>query len=506
MQAWLQECVPSFSADRKRLARACREADALDAKGIWAAVFDADLPPSGRHPSCPRVLFGKGPLDRSHPWVAVFNSRKGKGPQPEAPWLQALRALLRESAPQHVGFASSLGTLTYDLVTAHAQRAGAPLLLLLPTAVEDLCTGISANSPFPIHALDFPFIVMSCLTRAVHCSKATRMACRDRLLASLADLHWVLEIRAGGNMEAVLNAQQAHRPRVQWVLKSTGPAAATDGSIHLMGRFPRWSRGFSLESAFGGASPNPKSSSGAFLPVLPAPRHGPLPNEAPPYVGLSCPPHPGTAAVSAGTSMIRRLDEIHWDRYLYHYTRSRPGPWPGQEDRDYLLSLLDNAPLAGHTAVHALIRILKEHRIRGSSRLVRGNDAVVSFTSRSPQEIGKMRQWNPALIRWTFAPYGLALSRKILKDFGARPAVYAQSDIYHRLPHAERFRFQRHEPPRCSWKHEREWRFPHDLSLEGISMEDYFVFVPTYEDLLELEFHLEALPLVAVIPLQGLQP
>ena len=46
----------------------------------------------------------------------------------------------------------------------------------------------------------------------------------------------------------------------------------------------------------------------------------------------------------------------------------------------------------------------------------------------------------------------------------------------------------------------------HDLSLEGISMEDYFVFVPTYEDVLELKFHLEALPPVAVIPLQGLQP
>jgi hypothetical protein len=203
--------------------------------------------------------------------------------------------------------------------------------------------------------------------------------------------------------------------------------------------------------------------------------------------------------------MIRRLDEIRWERYLYHYTRSCPGPWLGEEDRDYLLSLLDNSPLAGHTALHALIRILKERRVRGSSRLVRGNDAVVSFSSRSPQEIGKMRQWNPALIRWTFEPYGLALSRKLLKNFGARPAVYAKSETYHRLPHAERFRFQRHEPPRCSWKHEREWRLPHDLSLEGISREDYFVFIPTYEDVLELEFHLAALPLVAVIPLKGLQ-
>ncbi|WP_244085356.1 hypothetical protein, partial [Desulforhabdus sp. TSK] len=276
LQAWLQECVPSFSADRKHLARACRESDALDAKGIWAAVFDADLPPSGHHPSCPQVLFGKGPLDRSHPWVAVFNSRKRKGPQPEAPWLQALRSLLRYSDPERKGFASSLGTLTYDLITAHAQRAGAPLLLLLPTAMEDLCTGRSENSPVPLHAFHFPPTVMTCLTRAVHCPKATRMACRDRLLASLADLHWVLEIRAGGNMEAVLNAQQAHRLRVQWVLTAGRTAAATDGSVHLTDRFPRWSREFSLESTFDDSAPNPKFCPAASLPTIPAPRLGSL--------------------------------------------------------------------------------------------------------------------------------------------------------------------------------------------------------------------------------------
>ena len=33
--------------------------------------------------------------------------------------------------------------------------------------------------------------------------------------------------------------------------------------------------------------------------------------------------------------------EIKWEDYLYHYTRSCPGPWPGQSYRLYLESLFD---------------------------------------------------------------------------------------------------------------------------------------------------------------------
>ena len=110
-----------------------------------------------------------------------------------------------------------------------------------------------------------------------------------------------------------------------------------------------------------------------------------------------------------------------------------------------------------------------------------------------------MRRWNPALIRWTFEPYGLAVRRKVLRKLGAKPAVYGASTVYEKLRPEERFRFQLHEPPRCSWKIEREWRQPYDLELTEIGLEDAFAFVPTGCDVQAMEKEIGCpLPLVVV--------
>jgi len=71
-------------------------------------------------------------------------------------------------------------------------------------------------------------------------------------------------------------------------------------------------------------------------------------------------------------------------RYLIHYTRACPGPWPGQKIMDYCRSLVRGDKDSMHTAFDTLMRIIRERRIRGGARLTRGNCPVVSFTECAP--------------------------------------------------------------------------------------------------------------------------
>jgi hypothetical protein len=130
-----------------------------------------------------------------------------------------------------------------------------------------------------------------------------------------------------------------------------------------------------------------------------------------------------------------------------------------------------------------------------------GNQGVVSWTSRPPQELDAIRHWNTALIRWTFEPYGLAVKRSVLRRLGASPAIYAASEVYENLPQRERFRFQVHDPPRCSWKNEREWRLPGDLKLSDLAPDDAFLFMPALAD--AEEFKDAAAAVLPIVVLSG---
>jgi hypothetical protein len=401
---------------------------------------------------CPAVYFLKGSIRRDIPWVAVFNSRKSRGVLPNDGWLNALRFSLTQLAEQGGGIASSLGTLTYDLATALAQRSRSPLILAAASAFEEIIDG----KGFPFGLEDCcPELVLTCSTRAIRCSRPTRMVCRDRTLAFLADLHLVLEIRSDGNLRDILESQQARQPRRQWVFLPRARNAGNEGNCALLRKFPEWSHSISIGDPGPGET---ERASGSY-----------------------------SLSLSSMSSTFRAADGIRFEDYLYHYVRACPGPWPGQAHRDYLLSLLDGDPLSGHTALDTLIRIILEGRIRAGSKLVRGDRAVVSWTSRPPFELESIRKWNPALIRWTFEPFGIGVSRKELRKRGVMPTIYARPEVYERLRPTERFRFQRHESELCSWKHEREWRLPEDLDLRTVPRDQGFVFVPGRKDLERLE-------------------
>ncbi|MBM3302703.1 MAG: hypothetical protein FJY85_22475 [Deltaproteobacteria bacterium] len=163
--------------------------------------------------------------------------------------------------------------------------------------------------------------------------------------------------------------------------------------------------------------------------------------------------------------------------FLVHYTRSCPGPWPGQTIAEYCRSLVDGCENSAHTAFHTLHRILTERLIRGSNRLTRGPERVVSFTECLPGELNRLIKWHRGLIRWSFEPYGIAIRRKLLWILGASQVVYGDEELYLRLPQDDKYRFQLLKSGGSDWSREKEWRLIGDLNLKDVAKENFIVLV-----------------------------
>ena len=350
---------------------------------------------------CPTVLFCKGRLDFDLPLLAVFNSRKPRLVSPHSNWLEALRSCFLSLDPGEIALAGSTGTLTYDLVCAHAMRSGISQLLVAPgpllNAHRELLERYGDESTDRIPLL-------SCMLDSGSCSKRQAQVCRDRILGVVAHVHLVLEIRSSGNLSAVVEEIQAKSPRPQFVFDPEETSSSNAGNRMLLTKFPEHARGFKLPGSRDLPSRNPARTHRT------ANKNSLRPSES----GLR----------PLGFEYASRHDDIIWGDYLYHYTRACAGPWPGETCREYLLNLLDESPLSGHSALETLIRILQEGFVRAGSKMVRCKDDVISWSSHPPGELFEMRKWNRGLARWTVEPYGIAVRRDILRSLGAKPAIY----------------------------------------------------------------------------------
>jgi len=312
------------------------------------------------------------------------------------------------------------------------------------------------------------------------CSKRQAQVCRDRILGALAHIHLVLEIRSRGNLSAVLEEIQAKSPRLQFVFDPEETNSSNAGNRSLLTKFSEHAHGFKLPGSQDLPSPNPVQT------------YGPANKNAPRSSKWRSRPR--------GLFYSSRLDQIIWGNYLYHYTRASAGPWPGETYREYLLNLLDERPLSGHSALDTLIRILQEGLVRAGSKMVRSQAEVSSWSSHRPGELFEMGKWNRGLARWTVEPYGIAVRRDILRSLGAKPAIYGGERVYSRIAESERYRFQlSRTAPSGSWRHEREWRVRGGLALDKIESHGGFVFVPAKEEKEELCGHINSgLPIVVL--------
>ncbi len=506
---WLAECLNGGVAvreDRRDWVRekAAREGIAAPSRAsAWTKIFDdaerrasewaragvrvarwVDGPPLLTGDCSPRVLFLMGNMPLHRPWVAIFNSRKPRIASPDVRWLKVLRGVLGHisSRPENreIGFASSRGTMTYDLVSAHARFSHAPLLEILPSPVEEMIASAQGDS---IEAPNAHSLLLTCRTKATACSRRQAMVCRDGLLARVADLHVIIELRRGGNLLNALEEEHRLRPRAKWIFLSSGERAEAEGNSRLVEAFPESSTSFSE----------------ADIPAI----HPPDKTRPPSSVKAG---HPETSRQPSLKSS--EGGSPAWSAFLYHYTRACPGPWPGENRDDYMRSLLEDNPHSGHTALDALVRITTEGKIRASARVIRGSIPVVSWTSRSPLELGAIRRWNRALIRWTFEPYGIAVRRARLLRCGAKPVIYAPEEYFGKIKPSERCRLHPEGPSRRSWKVEKEWRLAGDFDLRRLAPGDGFLFAPTSEDAerLEREVRGHADCMLPVLALSSLLP
>jgi hypothetical protein len=183
---------------------------------------------------------------------------------------------------------------------------------------------------------------------------------------------------------------------------------------------------------------------------------------------------------------------VDWTKYLFHYTRSSRGPLLGESKEDYIRKLISKHPLASHEALDVLIHVAREGSLEASSGspgkpVVRGRFKVVCWTAVPPKEISLFRRWNRSLARWTVEPYGIAVLKSLLKKLGAKPVCYLPEYAFDMLPEAERYRFQKHGPPRVNWKVEREWRIPFSVKIDRLGASEAFWFVPTYDDAIKFQ-------------------
>ncbi|MEJ5348265.1 MAG: hypothetical protein WHS46_06215 [Desulfosoma sp.] len=401
--------------------------------------------------SCPKYLFAWGtPPEPNITLCAAFNSRKGKNTHGQDPWVLALRQVFEHMAKHPVGWVSSYQTPVYDLTSCWAQLYRKPLVLV---AVPSRTRPVFQEwiSYFPDLK---PSWVLSCLPGRAACSPSRYVVCRDRLVAAIAQHFFVLAVRAQGNLAEVLWDELSFHPKHTWVFPCSKVSSETEGNRKILDSFPHCTQAWPQPSKSGVSTPKPM--------------HTPITRRS-----------------------LSKPSSLQKEALLFHYTRSCPGPWPGQSRCAWAEDLLKAKPWADHTALDTLWHILSEGRVRASGRLIRHGIPVVSWTRVAPGDLSKLIRWNPALIRWTFEPYGIAVTKQVLQELGAKPVIYAREEDYAKISAKDRFRFQLHQPGRISWKREREWRLPADLFLDELDPETWWAFVPSHEEACRLQENLE---------------
>ncbi|HPM85147.1 MAG TPA: hypothetical protein PLF81_30805 [Candidatus Anammoximicrobium sp.] len=170
--------------------------------------------------------------------------------------------------------------------------------------------------------------------------------------------------------------------------------------------------------------------------------------------------------------------------YLTHCTRRRLGPWPDEDEDQFLDDLILDRAGADHSALAALWRIVRSGRLIASGEFVRGETPVVSLTAVPLSQIHRLRTYRSHLGRWDFEPYGICIRRDWLQRRGVRPVQYGDDSLWDALPAADRPFFQMDVSrtatgKRIDWTVEQEWRHVGDVELGDLPADAALLFVPS---------------------------
>ena len=356
--------------------------------------------------------------------VAVVMARLRRLVSPNEAWLLGLRAVLRRI--QRDGSVALVGEKT----------AGSDFIRRGCERLDIACMSICVDGESDVVDGNLPPIPQS-----------------DRAVISSAETVFVLGLRPEGNQHRLLRERlQATRGNIYLIdLPNLQPAIVKEELIRLGAQL--WvplsadCEPFASESA---AEQGSSTQAGHLIPERRVVQIEPLPLPA----------------------------ESEW---LFHTTRSCPGPWPESTLPHYLDSLFDGSEDADHSAFGALKRIVRNRRLISSDHAIRGKFRVVSWSACSLEELCGRHRYQRHRMRWDFEPYGIGIRRRYLEAHGARPVVYGDDELWEALPEPERPFFQATSTEN-DWSSEREWRHLGDVCLESISEGDAILIVPTYDD------------------------
>jgi hypothetical protein len=424
----------------------------------------------------PRILFVRGnPSILDQPSAAILNSRKPRKVVPGDTWLVSTEKLLTFALDNDMAIVSSFGSLPYSLVSYLAQ--GYSLIVVCDDVLPFMASQQKRERFFrdckDLFRMD-QTVFVSPYPPGTLPSRLFRSSERDRQIAAIACLLLVATVRPGGNVDAIMKT--ALRGKVGYrgigpVLGPMVPAPYTETpgiSLDASSQADDPARGNQRADQ----KPRPKVNTRAAPRAVR--RRGTAVSD-----GDSMDPHRRVNSLSCRPSRAGAGSER---QYLIHYTRSCPGPWPGQSVAAYCRSVIEKHCHAAHTAFDTLNRILEEKLIRGSSRMIRGKSRVVSFTECYPVELNHLIEWRTGLIRWNLEPYGIAIRKDTLLNLGVGRVVYGAEEDYAGLNMLERYRFQLNDRPGKDWTVEKEWRLLGDLHIEKIRREDLVVIVSTEQE------------------------
>lgn len=348
-------------------------------------------------------------------------SRLRKLIAPEELWLRGLRAVLRRVQREDATVLVGEKTAGADFIRRGCERLGISCRLVERVAEADVP---HQNAP-PIPS-------------------------DDRAIVANADRIFVLGLRLQGNQHCLLRERLRISPAnvILVALPDLQPAPAKDELV----------------------------AAGAQL-------WSPTEDECRPFdsAGQSKACSPSAAISRSQVFRIAPCPDANESEWLFHTTRSCPGPWPGSPHSEYLDSLLDQAEDANHSPLHALMRIARQRCLTASDSAIRGKHKVVCFSGCSLEELSALHRFRRHRMRWDFEPYGIGIRRGWLTAQGVRPVVHGDDDLWQSLPDSDRPYFQ-FLATGSDWTAEREWRHLGDLRLNSLTNDDAILIVPTYDE------------------------
>lgn len=174
------------------------------------------------------------------------------------------------------------------------------------------------------------------------------------------------------------------------------------------------------------------------------------------------------------------------DRWLIHWTRACHRPWPGESESDYYTDLVESGDEYCRSAGATLRRILSERLIRASSWKIGVGRPMVAFTELTPTESLRLMRWRPRWSRWSFEPYGIAITKEVAAGLGVRPVRYVPDCEWKTLSIDEKPLAHREGKADGFWTAEREWRCAGNVNLSLVPTSDLRVIVRSRREAAEL--------------------